>query len=112
MAASFISLLIVLLLVGMLVSAGAILLMAYGLVRPPRMTDAKALYLLGRLSPAELGLGFEDVAFDVRGEAGGRVVRIGGWWIPARHPDAGAGSGGGCNGDGADAGRCVVLLHG
>src|SRR3954454_22051011 len=110
MAASFISLLIVLLLVGMLVSAGAILLMAYGLVRPPRMTDLKALYLLGRVSPAELGLAFDDVTFEVREEAGGGGVRIVGWWIPVRHPDAAAGG----NGDGprGGAGRCVVLLHG
>src|SRR3954469_8477340 len=110
MPGSFVSLLIMLLLVGALVSAGAILLMAYGLVRPPRMTDSKALYLLGRGSPAELGLAFEDVAFDVREEPGGRVVRIVGWWIPVRHPDAAAGG----NGDGGrgGAGRCVVLLHG
>src|SRR6476661_73503 len=102
MSGSFISLLVVLLLVGALVCAGAIVVMAYGLVRPPRMTDAKALYLLGRVSPAELGLAFEDVAFDVREEPGGRVVRIAGWWIPARHPDdrcAGGGNGDGAHGD-------------
>lgn len=112
MPGSFLSLLMVLILVGALVCAAAILLMAYGLVHPPRMTDAKALYLLGRLSPAELGLAFEDVAFDVREEPGGRVVRIAGWWMPARHPDAGTGAGG--NGKSAQAGsdRCVVLLHG
>jgi uncharacterized protein len=110
MPGSFISLLVVLLLVGALVCAGAILLMAYGLVRPPRMTDAKALYLLGRVSPAELGLAFQDVAFDVREEPGGQRVRIAGWWIPARHPDADAAGNG--QAAPAGAGRCVVLLHG
>jgi pimeloyl-ACP methyl ester carboxylesterase len=112
MAGSFLSLLIVLLLVGALVCAAAVVVMAYGLVRPPRMTDGKALYLLGRVSPAELGLAFEDMAFDVREEPGGRVVRIVGWWIPARHPDDRSAAG--ANGDGAHGGsnRCVVLLHG
>src|SRR3954470_11538802 len=107
MPGSFFSLLIVLFLAGALVCAGAIVFMAYGLVRPPRMTDSKALYLLGRLSPAELGLAFEDVAFDVREEPGGRVVRIVGWWIPARHPEDRSAGGG--NGDGAHGGshRCV-----
>jgi uncharacterized protein len=112
MLAGFAALVIVLLIVGLILCAAAVLVMAYGLVHPPRMTDAKALYLLGRLSPAELGLAFEDVGFDVREEPGGRVVRIVGWWIPARHPDAGTGASG--NGQNAERGsdRCVVLLHG
>src|SRR4051812_4675115 len=112
MLGGFALLSVVLLTVGVMVCAGAIVLMAYGLVRPPRMTDGKALYLLGRVSPAELGLAFLDVAFDVREEPGGRVVRIVGWWVPARHPDDRSAGGG--NGDGAHGAsdRCVVLLHG
>src|SRR3954452_23922757 len=105
-------LLLVLPVTGLIVCAAAVVVMEYGLVRPPRMTDGKALYLLGRVSPAELGLAFLDVAFDVREEPGGRVVRIVGWWVPARHPDDRSAGGG--NGDGAHGAsdRCVVLLHG
>ena len=75
--------------------AGAAVLMAWSLVHPPRMTDGKAMWVLKRLSPSDLGLEFEDVKFVVRDERGERLS-ITAWWIP--NPKA--------------QGRCVVLQHG
>src|SRR3954471_19558955 len=90
------SLLLLLLLVGAIASAGAVWVMARGLVRPTRMTDAKALYVLKRISPGDLGLAFEDVSFTVRDEHTGQPLKLAAWWIP--HPQAN--------------GRCAVLIHG
>ena len=90
------SLLLVLLLAGAIASAIAVWVMARGLVRPPRMTDAKALYLLKRISPKDLGLSFEDVRFTVRDERTGSPLNLAAWWIP--HAQA--------------KGRCAVLIHG
>jgi pimeloyl-ACP methyl ester carboxylesterase len=59
------------------------------------MTDGKAMWVLKRLSPSDLGLEFEDVKFVVRDERGERLS-ITAWWIP--NPKA--------------HGRCVVLQHG
>lgn len=70
-------------------------LAARALLRPPRMTDGKAMYLLGRLSPEEVGLRYEDVQFRVHDHTTGRPLDLPAWWIPAREP----------------ADRCVVLLH-
>jgi pimeloyl-ACP methyl ester carboxylesterase len=47
------------------------------------MTDAKALRVLGRLTPEDLGLKFEAVTFMVRDEATGKPLPIAGWWMPA-----------------------------
>lgn len=95
---TFLSLAAVLLTVGLALWLGMVWLLARALVRPPRMTDGKAAYVLRRLSPGDLGLSFQDVSFDVRDAAtgGGQVLRIAAWWIP--HPGA--------------RGRCAVLLHG
>jgi pimeloyl-ACP methyl ester carboxylesterase len=90
------SLLLLLLVIGLLASAGVVLVMARALVRPPRMTDGKALYLLKRVSPADLGMTFEDVTFTVRDARTGTPLKLAGWWIP--HANAG--------------GRCAVLIHG
>jgi pimeloyl-ACP methyl ester carboxylesterase len=60
------------------------------------MTDGKAVYLLKRLSPADLGMHFQDVSFTVRDENSGQDLKMAGWWIP--HPAGGD--------------RTVVLLHG
>jgi pimeloyl-ACP methyl ester carboxylesterase len=76
-------------------SGVAIVLMAEGLLRPPRMTDGKAVWVLRRLSPGDLNLPFEEVWFDVR-DARGASLRIAGWWIPATEMSD----------------RCVVLIHG
>ena len=71
-------------------------MMTQMLLRPPRMTDGKAAYVLKRLSPGDLGLHFERFDFSVRDEATRQPLSIAGWWIP--HPAAG--------------GKCVVLIHG
>jgi len=73
----------------------AVVLMAEGLLRPPRMNDGKAMWLLRRLSPGDLGLNFEETWFRVRDQRGA-PLRLAAWWIPA----AGTSD------------RCVVLLHG
>src|SRR4051794_28209130 len=87
----------------MLVAAAAllilatILMMARMLLHPERMTDARAVCLLKRLSPADLGMPFEHLRFDVRDQQNpsGRLP-IAAWWIP--NPNA--------------AGKTVVLIHG
>lgn len=89
------SLIAMLLLSGLLASLAAIALMAEALLRPPRMNDGKAVYLLRRLSPGDLGLKFEEVWFGLRDERGA-PLRLAAWWIPATH----------------DSDRCVVLIHG
>ena len=96
MPASLLTLALLLLLVGGVLCACVVVLLARSLLRPPRMTDGKAMWVLKRLSPGDLGLAFEETAFDVRDAATGNPLRIAGWWIP--HPVA--------------AGRCAVLLHG
>jgi pimeloyl-ACP methyl ester carboxylesterase len=93
---SFLTLTLLLVLVGGLLCAGVVVLLARSLLRPPRMSDGKAMWVLKRLSPGDLGLAFEETSFDLRDAATGSPLRIAGWWIP--HPAA--------------AGRCVVLLHG
>jgi alpha-beta hydrolase superfamily lysophospholipase len=80
----------------LLVVAGTLVLVAYALLCPPRMTDGKALYLLKRLSPSDMGMQFENVSFVVRDHHTGRALRIAGWWIP--HPAGGD--------------KTVVLIHG
>jgi hypothetical protein len=70
--------------------------MALLLLRPKRMTDARAIVALHRLSPADLGMEFEEVSFHVIDEYSGRKLKIAGWWIP--NPDAN--------------GRCAVIIHG
>ncbi|HEV2295130.1 MAG TPA: alpha/beta hydrolase [Tepidisphaeraceae bacterium] len=76
--------------------AGVVFGMARMLLKPPRMTDGKAVYVLKRLSPGDLGLPFEEVSFVVRDAWDGEPLKIAGWWIPPR----------------AASGKCAVLLHG
>ncbi|MDB5300905.1 MAG: peptidase [Phycisphaerales bacterium] len=96
MPGSFVTLLIILILLGLLSCAAAVIGMAFSLLRPPRMTDGKATWVLQRISPGDLGLSFEEMHFIVRDERDGRRLRLAGWWIPAAR----------------SAGRCVILLHG
>src|SRR5688500_12152020 len=91
------SLLAVLLAVGALLCLAAVVLSARSLLRPPRMTDGKALYLLRRLSPEDVGLRYEQTSFTVRDARTGERLKLAAWWIPAAA---------------ADGDRCVVLLHG
>lgn len=73
-----------------------IVVMARMLLRPRRMDEGRALWHLQRLSPADLGLEFENASFSVIDESNGRKLHIAGWWI-----------------GNADArGRCAVILHG
>lgn len=78
------------------VITAAVFLMAHALLKPPRMSDGKALYLLKRLTPDDLGMAYEKVTFKVRDEPGAGELNLVGWWIP--HPAGGD--------------RTVVLLHG
>jgi pimeloyl-ACP methyl ester carboxylesterase len=89
------SLLLMLLLCGAIATLAAVVLMAEGLLRPPRMNDGKAIWILRRLSPGDLGLNYEETSFHVRDERGGKV-RLAAWWIPAVSASD----------------RCVVLVHG
>ena len=95
MPASLVSLLLMLLACGVLGTALLVAVTAFALLKPPRMTDGKALWIYKRLSPADLGLRFEDVTFTVRDERDGSPLSLAAWWIP--HP--------------ASNGRCVVMLH-
>ncbi len=58
-------------------------LQAKMLLQPPRMTDGKSSYVLKRVSPADVGLRYETVRFDVWDEASRQKIQIAGWWIPA-----------------------------
>jgi pimeloyl-ACP methyl ester carboxylesterase len=91
----WLSLLAMLVLCAAIASGAAVVLMAEGLLRPPRMTDGKAVWVLRRLSPGDLGLVFEEVSFDVRDKQG-KSLRIAAWWIPAAETSD----------------RCVVMIHG
>ncbi|HSU66123.1 MAG TPA: hypothetical protein VLJ39_04595, partial [Tepidisphaeraceae bacterium] len=77
--------LLVLVAVAAILCAATIVLMAWSLTHPPRMTDGRAMAIFRRLSPADLGLAFEETRFQVR-ETSGRALKIAAWWIP--HPGA------------------------
>ena len=96
MLASLLILAVILLLVAALLVGATLLLMALTLLRPPRMTDGKATFVLRRVSPGDLGLNFEETRFDVRDPRTGRALPIAAWWIA--NPAA--------------RGRCAVLIHG
>ena len=87
---------------GLLLSAVLVLLMALTLLRPNRMTDAKATVVLQRLSPGDLRLRFEDLRFQIRDERTGRPMSLAAWWIPAASPGRPA----------IDASRTALLIHG
>ncbi len=87
----------VLLACGLLLAVLAATLLAWGLTHPPRMGDGKALAILHRLSPADLGLRYTDVRFQVIDESNPPAkITIVGWWIPAD----------------SSSDRCAILLHG
>jgi pimeloyl-ACP methyl ester carboxylesterase len=92
----YLSLAALLIVAGAISAGAAVAIMAVSLLRPPRMNDGKALWVLRRVCPADLGLGYEDMSFTVRDERTGRRIKMAGWWMP--NADA--------------AGRCVVMLHG
>ncbi len=86
----------ILLAIGAFWTGAIVLLMARAVLRPPRMTDGKALHVLKRLSPGDLEMCFEDTVFSVRDEATGKRLRLPAWWIP--HPHGGE--------------RTCILVHG
>src|SRR5687767_6105768 len=89
----------VIVIVGVVLLIGTAWTIALSLLRPPRMSDGRALYVLHRMSPADIGLAYERITFEVRDEAnrgGDGKLSMAAWWIP--HASAN--------------GRCVVLLHG
>ena len=96
MKATLLPLLVLLLAGGAALVAATVVAMARMLLRPKRMTDARALRLLNRLTPEDLGIGYEPITFVARDTRTGRPLRLAAWWMP--HP--------------AKADRTVVLLHG
>ena len=96
MLSAWVAFVILMLVVLALLCAGVVLGMASMLLKPPRMTDGKATYVLQRLSPEDLGLAYEPVRFEVRDAASSGKLKIAGWWIPPR----------------TATGKCVVALHG
>lgn len=95
MLPTWLSLLIMIANAGLLAIALGIGLLARTILRPPRMTDGKALYRLRRLSPGDLGLAYTDCSFNLLDERN-RALRITAWWIPAIYPSR----------------QCAVLIHG
>lgn len=88
--------LLLLLVAAALCVAAVIHFLAMMLLQPPRMTDGKALYVLRRMSPGDLGLPFEPVTFDVPATPHSAAIRIAGWWIEAATPSE----------------KTAVLIHG
>src|SRR5688500_19638320 len=104
LAGSLLLLVAVLSALGVVLAAATVAAMAWSLLRPPRMTDGKAVWLLRRLSPGDLGMPYEEMPFDVRDTRTGERLRMAAWWIPC--PPAGGRAGA------PESDRCVVLLHG
>ena len=96
--ASLLMLGVVLTVTAMLVAVTIVLMLAWAILHPPRMTDGKAAWVLKRVTPGDLEMPFEDVTFTVRDERTGRPLRLAAWWIP--HPRGG------------DINRTVVIIHG
>jgi len=65
-----------------LLCVALVILMARTLLRPVRMNDARANWILQRLTPMDLGLEFEETPFAVRDERTGKPLKIAAWWIP------------------------------
>ena len=91
----FLRLIFVLLLGLGILLAGLAYLMARFLLRPPRMSDGKAAWLLKRLTPLDLGLAFTPVNFTVRDELTKESLQIAAWWMPQNSSS-----------------KTVILLHG
>jgi len=82
--------------IGIALCGAMIFIMAQMLLRPRRMSDGRALILLHRISPADLGMEFEEVSFKVIDQRDGSPLKIGGWWIPTPESH----------------GKCAVIIHG
>jgi pimeloyl-ACP methyl ester carboxylesterase len=96
MLAPILTLVWVLLLTGLLLTLATILIMAFVLLHPPRMTDGRAAWRLKRLTPGDLRLHYSELTFKIHDEQTSKPINLAAWWIP--HPKAN--------------GRCAILLHG
>jgi len=65
-----------------LLLAALVWAMSQMLIAPTRMTDPKAVHLLKRLSPGDLGMWFEEMSFSVRDEQTQKPLKVSAWWIP------------------------------
>ncbi|HEY7119770.1 MAG TPA: alpha/beta hydrolase [Tepidisphaeraceae bacterium] len=83
MLSAAVILVLVLFVVGVALVCVVALMMARILLSPPRMTGGRALWILRRLSPADLGLPFEELTFIVHDEKTNEKLKIAAWWIPA-----------------------------
>jgi alpha-beta hydrolase superfamily lysophospholipase len=92
----YVTLAILLVVILVLLLAAAVVMMALFLLRPPRMTDGKAAYVLKRLSPGDLGLTYSRTTYVVRDEVSGGRLPLAAWWIPCPRAQ----------------GKCVVIVHG
>lgn len=93
---TYVPLILMLLLTGAGLTVVLLRLMAGQLLRPPRMTDAKALYILNRLTPQDLGLAYQSCDFEIRDVSNGKTLFLSGWWIPSE----------------TESNRTVLILHG
>ena len=82
--------------VGIALCAFMIFAMARMLLVPERMNDGRALLFLQRLTPADIGLEYEPLNFQVIDELTQTKLKIAAWWIPA--PES--------------RGKTAILLHG
>jgi pimeloyl-ACP methyl ester carboxylesterase len=73
---------IIMLAVAALLCAIIILAMSRMLLIPKRMTDGRALVVLQRLTPSDLGLEFQPVEFQVIDEDSKQKLKLAAWWIP------------------------------
>ena len=92
----YVSLVLLLLVAGAVLLLAVVHLMARALTRPPRMTDGKALSVLHRLTPKDVGLRFEPTTFEVRDIIAGGKLKLAAWWMPADKPSE----------------KTVILVHG
>lgn len=66
------------------VSLVVVIVMALALLRPPRMSDGRAVAILRRLSPGDLDIPFTEMRFTVRDLFSDSPISIAAWWMP--HP--------------------------
>src|SRR5882672_1863651 len=83
----FLRLILMLLAGGLVLLALLTYVMAHFLLRPPRMNDAKANWILKRLTPADLGLNFTPLNFNIRDQQTNQPLKIAAWWIPQNSSD-------------------------
>ncbi len=93
---NYVTIIFLLLAVAIILCGLITLMMAIHLLKPPRMTDGKAQYILKRIDPSDLGLTYETCDFVVQDDASNQPLKIAGWWLPTENPSQ----------------RTVIILHG